>query len=239
MAIQLVATAPFNDGETASTNPISGTIPSAAQPGDLGLFIALVNTAATSTFTPPSGWSSLSGPDNTGGNTQSQVWVKDLVSADPGSSVSWSNSASPSRFIGLMGVYRGTQGAGSVILGGPTLTNAANTSLVEPTLTTLVPFSWVVGLWAFRAAVAAPGPTLSYPGTETFDDRSRTAFAASPNYTLELSHLTAPGPTGSYGGTTATSSASSGQQNLYAVAIPPALMQEQTPNRARFRAANW
>lgn len=241
-AVQVVGTARMNDGETTSTTANTPcVVPSSAQDGDVGIFICLANAGTTAVFTPATGWTALRAADNNSGNNQQvQVFGRDMLTADAGTTTLWTTSVG-TRFIGLMLLLRGALPVANVIVGAPTVSNAASTTATEGTVTSTSPFSAILGLYTMRFGTAAPSGTIStYAASETFDDRTVTAFTASPNYTLEAAHLTVPvASVGSQGGASNTISASATNQVNYALAIAPALTQPQPLNRARFRAANW
>jgi hypothetical protein len=223
VAVSLVTTVPFSDGTTTGGTSTTGTVPSATTAvGDTAIFFMCQNAGSSAVFTAPTGWSTVAGPDQTGSTSaeRTQVYGKDLVSGDLGSSVTFSSSGSGTRTFGVLVIFRGTSLA-SITAPAATTNTTNTTSITSPAVTTTVASSWVVGLWAVRVATAAPAPTLSYPGTETFIDRSRTAFTASPNYTAEVSRLTTPGAAGSYGGITATASATTSNQHAYTLIVPP------------------
>lgn len=236
--ISLVGAVPMGDGQTSQPATLSGTIPAGVQPGDLGIGILATNLAATNVYSAPSGWASISAAVSSSANLETQVWAYDVVAGDAGTSLTWSGGGT--RFLGMMAFYRGTNGSQGVVVPAATLVTTAGTGLTRPAVTALAPFSYVLGLWAMRVATVAPAPTLTYAGTETFDSRSRTAWTASPNYTLELSHLTTPIASLSEATSAATASASVTNSNSYSLALTPAMVYPSDPrNRARFRASSW
>lgn len=215
MAVTYVAGAAANDGQSASASSITCTIPSSAQIGDTAVMVVEQNSGVSS-FTAPSGWTSLSGPDFTSSNLATQVWVKDLVSGEPGASTTWVSSVS-ARFIGVMQVFRGTSATNVA----KTYLNVtvASTSLTSGTITTTVANTAILELWCTRVG-SATAATITVPGVDTATTSSKTAFSASPNFTIQAGRLTTLGAAGTYGGNTATASAAS-TANIYTIQLPP------------------
>lgn len=218
MAISFVAAANAGNGATSQTAAAAFTIPAAAAVGDTAVVILAQNSGVT-TYNGPTGWTALR-TDYGGSSLAASVFIKDLVSGEPGSSATFTSSAS-GRFPGLMLVYRGTSAASAAIVAPNVLTTGTNT-ITAPAVTTTANNSWVVALWAYRWSTAAPMGTLTMPGTHTADGNSLTAFTTAPNNGLYGSHLTTPGATGTYAAVTATASGSSaGFSIAYTLSLTP------------------
>jgi PKD repeat protein len=214
----ILGTVAANHLQTAARSTAAVQIPTYAQAGDVAVFIMSQNTGVA-TFTAPTGWTARrSVPDVVNNNLQAQVWTKDLVTSEIGTTVTFSSSLS-ARLPGVLTIVRGTTaGQMSIALATPVAT--ASTSHLNPAVTTTVDNTELLTLWALRVATAAPAPDLTTGGTQTDDNTVKTAFTTAPNYTIHVSHRTTPGAAGSYGGSTATSSAAA-TSLVYTLLAPP------------------
>lgn len=221
MSVTFVAGVAANDGQSSSTSTAAFTVPSSATAHVADTAIVVLQTnSGTATFTPPSGWTALSGssPDNTSNNNVTQVYVKDLVSGDLGASASFTVSSTPTRFIGSMLIFRGTTAASLTIAYASRST--ASTSITSPTITTSGANTEIVEVWCAHTA-STSAATITVPGVDTAASTTKTGFAASPNKTIQSGYLTTTGAAGTYGGNTATASLSS-TANVYTLALPAA-----------------
>lgn len=220
MAVAFRASALLGDDGAGLTSSISGTLPSSARIGDVAL-LAVVQATGVNTFTDPSGWTRLTGPDRLNTNISTALWAKKVASGDPGSTVTV-NASGGSRFVGVVSVFSGAAGIGDIVIGEPQATATASTSVVSATVPTTVANTAIVSFWAVRSNTVTP-PSVTVPGSHTADGQSNTANAAAPNFAIRASHRTSLAATpGSYGGATATISQSS-TALVYTVALPPAV----------------
>lgn len=215
MAVTYVAGAVANNGQTVGTNTAAFTVPASAQAGDTAI-VSLQQNSGSATFTPPSGWTRLSGPDYTNSNIATVVYAKDLVAGDLGGTASFTSSVS-ARLPGIMDVFRGT--ATSLASLTYAQLTAAGTTLTSPTITTTAAGTGIYNIWGPRSGFAAPSPTITVPANHTAVSVSASQFATAPNAGMQGSYLTTPGAAGSYGGQTATSSGSVTANN-YTIALP-------------------
>lgn len=218
MAISFVAAASAGSGATTSSAAAAFTIPASAAIGDTAV-VVIAQNSGINTYNGPTGWTQLR-TDYAASNLAVSVFVKDMASGDPGSSATFTGSGS-SRTPGLMLVYRGTSASG-VAITAPTSSATTTNSITSPAVTTTADNSFVVALWAYRWATAAPMGTLTMPGTHTQDGNTLTAFTTSPNNGLYGSHLTTPGATGTYAAVTATAGTSNISTSLaYGLSLTP------------------
>jgi hypothetical protein len=231
MAVTFIGSAAANANQTVILGNATVVVPSAAQAGDVAVFAMTQNTGVA-TFTAPAGWTPLrTAPDGVNNNLQVQVWKKQLVVADVGSSVTFQSDVS-ARLPGILLVYRGALYS-QVITGAPTAAATAVLSHASPAVTTTVNETGVVNIWALRVATAAPSADLTVPGTQTLDRTVKTAFTSTPNYTLVGSHRTTPAVAGTYASQTGTSSALA-TSVVFTVTLPPATTSSGTPPVASF-----
>jgi hypothetical protein len=208
-----------NPLQTLNKSTAACIVPSDVQDGDTAVFVMAQNTG-TAIFTPPAGWVSLSGPDDNGTNLRTQLWAKDLTAADANTTVTFTSSIG-ARLPGLMEVFVGTSVA--AILDALAQVPTAGTSHTSSSVVAPVDGTAILYLWALRSPVAAPGPEITVPSTQTPDTKSKTAFTASPNYTIQSSHRSTTTTAGTtYGGTPGTSNMDA-TSNIYTLALPPAV----------------
>lgn len=216
MAVTYVGGATANDGQTSAASSAVFTIPAAAQAGDTAI-VCIAQNSGAATFTPPSGWTSLSGPDVVSSNCESQVWAKDLVSGDPGSSATFTSSSS-ARLPGDMLVLRGTAAASLSVTSGSVVTGT--TSWTTPAITTTVDNSEVIAILVARTGTST-APSITTPSGNTAAATAKTAFGTSPNFTVGSFYKTAlASPAGSYGGVAVTLSAAA-TGTAYSLAAAP------------------
>lgn len=224
MAVAYRAGAVANDGQTTNVTTVNVTIPASAQVGDVAMFVMAQNTGSA-VFTGPAGWTSVSGPDDNNTTLRSQVWAKQLGAGEAGTTAAFTSSAS-ARLPGALSVFSGVDYA--ALSDAVASLTTAGTTHTSPPVTTSAAGVGIVSFWVLRSAAAAPSPTVTLPGTHTADSLTRTAFTASPNYTIQASHLTTPGAAGNYGGLTATSSLAA-TSNVYTIALPAAAPESGLP----------
>lgn len=222
MAITYRAGATANNGQTANTNTATVTVPGTAVAGDVALF-CMVQNSGSATFTAPAGWTPLrpAGPDTINSNLRTQVWIKTLVSGDIGASASFTSNVG-ARLIGVLSVYAGATATGATIEMNPVpvADSTPPYSIAAPSIDTSVDGSAIHGFWVLRDPTGVPSPDLTVPATHTARSVAKTAFAASPNYTIQASHRTTFGPAGTYGTTPGEASEPS-TAIVYYVALPP------------------
>lgn len=232
MAVTYRAGATANDGQTSTGSSAAVVIPATAQIGDVALF-CMVQNSGSSLFTAPAGWTLKRGPDTINSNLRTAIWVKQLVSGEPGSTVTFTSNVG-ARLPGAMVVFAGTSAALASAVEISTKTTAG-TSVTSPPIATAVDYSGIVGFWVLRDNTASPSATLTVPATHTAGAVSKTAFGSAPNYTVASSYRTTPGVAGTYGTTTGTASESV-TAVVYYLALAPSTV-AVTPPVASFTAS--
>lgn len=220
MAVAYRAGATANNGQSSNTSTAAVTIPAGAQIGDTALF-CMVQNSGSSTFTAPAGWTLMRGPDTVASNLRTAVWKKDLVSGEPGSAVNFTSNVG-ARLPGAMLVFSGTSASAVTIIEmQPNAT--ASTTISSPPIATTVADSMIAAFWALRDPTGVPSPDVTVPGTHTARAVAKTAFAVSPNFTVQSSHRTATVALGTYGGGPAATASEPSTAIVYYIALPPSL----------------
>lgn len=243
MAAAFVASASVGAAQAATVSSLSITTPAGAAAGQVALLCVQIDETAN-TLTVPSGWTSLSGPDNNATATSSRLLTRTLTSGDPGSSVSLSLSAA-SHAVATMSVFSGVTETGA------TSAFAAETVATKfpavPTLSSVPANAMVVCVLARRRASTTF--TVQAPVEFTFALNVKTNYVSTDrNLSQSMAYLVDSGSGGSYGGDTgSTTEGVSNIGNAYVVSLPAtggaaAVPREllMTPrNQAIIRSSAW
>lgn len=214
MATAERATVGYGDGATANSTSLIFAIPSAAGAGDYAAVTFASGTQGV-TITPPSGWTLVSGPDNTSTTISCWLYEKTLTAFDPGTSATFGVSASI-RTIGEMVIVSG--GDPTTRTFGKTVAAGSETSTTVPSITGTA--GGILVVLAPRRAGSGSAPTVTIPAGYTDDgDRVATAFTSGAQFSAVSMHK-AIASAGTVGGDAVTVTASSGA--IYAIAVPAA-----------------
>lgn len=217
MTAAFVAGVSGNNNLAVTTNAVSMVMPSPAAVGNTAILIVSENSGSP-TFTAPSGWTVLSGPDdNANLNMRTQIWAKDLVSSDLGKTITVTCSVT-ARPIGYLGVYSGT--SASQILHSFGQVSTATTTLTNPTFNVTANNTALVFFYVMRDNAAAPAASLTLGSNQVLEANTVTNFTTAPNFTIVAEHRNAAVAPGTAGGSTATANASV-TANIYSLGLPP------------------
>lgn len=205
-----------NDELSANSGSASTTISATAQPGDVAVAVAHINSG-TAVITPPAGFTQLGPEENVANNLVMRVYTKTLTAGDINTPLAWSSSAG-ARFLVQGVVFSGRSEAGIVV---QILSDAvADGTIIFPQVTTTGAGWDVLEVAAARTATTTP-PDWPTPAGWTLAGRTNTAFSVSPNYAIESQYRNGVAQ-GTYGGESATVA---GAQNVtditYAIGLPP------------------
>lgn len=189
---------------SVSAQAITISVPSGVVDGDVMIAVvevaATAGTVASTTFTAPSGWTSVANSVAT--NTRMQTWIR-VASSEP-ASYQWTIAGGVDRAItGIIAAWSG--GDTST----PQDTTAAagagtNSPMVAPTITTVTAGAMLVCAWGNRAGSG----DMAVPGGMT----ERAEAGAGPDIIIGEKLITPAGVTG-------TQSVTSASNNWAAVAI--------------------
>lgn len=219
MAAAFRANALGNDGITANTTTCAVTIPAGAAVGDVALVVLENNASATTITTAPSGWTLKSGPDD---NTASNSWLysKTIASGEPGSTVTWTFSAT-TRPVATMTVFSGATETGMTVATPNTDTTSVS-SLTVPTIASVPAGAAVVALFGRNRTATSGTPadvTVASPYSQGGTDRAASAFAAGTNASTEVAYQLAASA-GSYGGESLSITGGTSRGTTYLVSLP-------------------
>jgi hypothetical protein len=209
------ALASFGDGQTTASASYTVTIPATAKVGDIAV-VSLNGNSSSVTLTLPANWTLRSGPDVTSTATESWLATKVLTTADIGTTVTFTFSASI-RATGYMEIVSGGTITGIQVY--KTVLSAAATNIAVPAMTG-VPAGAYISLHVCRRTGSGPAPVIQVPSPYSTDGTIGTAWTSSANLSQLIAHEIAA-TTGSYGGETTTADSSTAG-SLYAVVIPAA-----------------
>jgi len=208
--------------DTATSSVASGgdypiTIPADAQVGDIAVFSLQINNATANISTPPSGWTKQFGPDPTSTASECFLFTKQLVTGDPGSTVTFSlDGTGTGRGMFQMDVISGGTLTGAIF--GKAIPGSAASSNTVPVLAG-VPSGAYVSVHCMARLGSGTAPTITGPTGYTDDgDTTSTVNASGANFTAKTVHKITTSA-GSVGGETVSFSASC-VGPVYAVAIP-------------------
>lgn len=212
----------LGNGQNATTDTLTGTIPATAQAGDV-VIVAAQSTESTPTFTIPSGWTVFRGPVDVTGVSTAYLYGRAVVagtSSTPG--------APGSSFSIVSSETRRMNGAG-VLLRGSVLTGIYAEYLVDsvststatiPTVTGVPAGSDVVAFTLLRRGATTPTDITAWPADWTLQAESKTAYGSIPNLTTGAFHRATAADGTNGGGTVDTDTANVGVS--FIIALPPA-----------------
>jgi hypothetical protein len=203
MAVPVVAD--YLAGSNDTTSPLGITVPGTWSAGDLAF--ALVHTYTRTVSTPPSGWTALNSPQNSG-SVNTYLYYKQLVSGDIGATADWTLNANPSlgRVVLVQVTGHDTTTPINASVGQSDATANSHTS---PAVTTTTGDCLVLRLMAIDEGMtwtASSGDT----GTNVVTG------STSPSYSIWKSSKATAGSTGS-----ATYSTNNFSLQLFTVAVAP------------------
>lgn len=233
-----VAGAVGDAGSSATSTTHTVIIPSAAAANDVAI-LATGNINQAATVATPTGWTLLSGPDDSGTIARSYLLVKPLVAGEPGSTLTLTYSGN-TRNMELMEVWRNATVAG---LQFAYFAQAATTSGTLATIASVPAGAALTGLMFMRQSSTTAATLTTVPTGYTAGASGATAYASTPQLSVQSFYQTAASA-GSYGGDSLPVSASANGFN-YLVALPdatPAVVSPQSTfpmSAARRRASTW
>lgn len=205
-----------NDGSGSGQDTFGMAIDGGTAVGTVAIISAIqhVTTGTFSLSGGDGGWTTLSGPDDSGTNIRTYVWAKALTAGDIGATITVTSTVT-GRFVGRMDLFTGATMTG--IVDAVSTDTTADTTIVAPGVSIGSTAFLMFNIYCLRIAGTAAAIT-SAPAGHTLVGGLVNSAASNPNVSIAASWFD-PVSSGTQGGGDATAD-SSASDVTYTIGIP-------------------